>query len=137
MIIITGTYLRYHVLKVLMYCHLIFYVTFPSCFPYVSPYLCLCPLTNAALTATYIWAMIWYIRRFEHMVMKLILEYDKRIWGSKNYIAISGHYIFSILEFIHYIEQVIFKLMLKENNTTQCPICLFSKLAKHFHVNWE
>ena len=58
-IIITVTYLRYHVLKVLMYCHLIFYVMFHLFFCVMFPFwflclhvslsLCLFPLTDGTI----------------------------------------------------------------------------------------
>ena len=51
------------------------YVLIPSYFLFLFPCymmfpLLACPLINTVLNVTYIWAMMSYIRRFEHMVTK-------------------------------------------------------------------
>ena len=58
-------------------CIVCFLVSMPECFS-VSLSVLLCHLTDAALTATYIWAVIAYIRMLGHMVLKLNLEHYKK-----------------------------------------------------------
>ena len=63
----------FYVFYILSFMSHFFLVPMSECFPVSLWPLLLCPLSDTAQTATYIWAMISYIRMIEHMAIKLIL----------------------------------------------------------------